>query len=336
MFACIGCIAFLYAQQRPHYTQYIQNPYIINPALTGIENYTDIKLSMRDQWIGFPGAPRTIYATVHGPIGKKDFKTTPTSFAVPGENPRGKSYWESYTASEPHHGIGAQFFSYKTGYISRISGMISYAYHLGLTPTMNLSAGFSAGLNTFTLDGSKIELANPSDPAIGGVSAQLNRIKPELNAGLWLYSDRIFAGLSAQQIIPQKLSLTDNRLRGSSLIPHLFFTTGYRFLMTEDINVLPSVMVRYISGLPVFADLNAKFLYQDRFWLGGNYRIREGVAAMAGVNISSLFNVTYSYDTYFNRQLNYLLPYMQRGTHELVLGFMFGNKYGDLCPKNVW
>jgi len=37
------------AQQRPHYTQYILNNYILNPALSGIENYTDVKFRMRDQ-----------------------------------------------------------------------------------------------------------------------------------------------------------------------------------------------------------------------------------------------------------------------------------------------
>ena len=67
-------------QQRPHYTQYILNNYILNPALSGIENYTDVKLSYRNQWVGFPGAPQTMYASVHGPIGKKDYKTTATSF----------------------------------------------------------------------------------------------------------------------------------------------------------------------------------------------------------------------------------------------------------------
>jgi hypothetical protein len=41
-----------FAQQRPHYTQYILNNYILNPAISGIENYTDVKLSARDQWVG--------------------------------------------------------------------------------------------------------------------------------------------------------------------------------------------------------------------------------------------------------------------------------------------
>ena len=38
----------LQAQQRPQYTQYILNNYILNPALSGIENYTDVKISGRE------------------------------------------------------------------------------------------------------------------------------------------------------------------------------------------------------------------------------------------------------------------------------------------------
>src|SRR5690349_17519334 len=95
-----------HAQQRPQYTQYILNNYILNPALTGIENYTDLKLSMRDQWVGLNGAPKTMYLSVHKTIGKKDFKTSATSYDMPGANTRGEAYWENYEASEPHHGVG--------------------------------------------------------------------------------------------------------------------------------------------------------------------------------------------------------------------------------------
>lgn len=321
------------AQQRPHYTQYILNPYVLNPALTGIENYTDIKLSYRNQWLGFPGAPQTVYATIHAPVGKEDYRTSPTSFAVPGENPRGKQYWEEYTAAAPHHGIGASVVNYKTGYINRFFATASYAYHIGLTPKLNLSAGFAAGISGINIDASKIELANPVDPAVGGFTTELRKIKPELNAGLWLYSDKFFAGASVQQIIPQKMNLVENDLYRSTLVPHVFVTTGYRMLVGEDVNLLPSVMLRYIPSMPVYADINVKAQYQDRFWIGGNYRIKEGFAAMAGVNISNVVNVSYAYDV---NNSKYLLQYAQRGTHEIVIGFLLGNKYGDLCPRRVW
>lgn len=334
LFAWFCCLLMhVMAQQRPHYTQYIINPYIINPALTGIENYTDIKLSYRSQWVGFPGAPQTVYATMHTPIGKEDYRNGPTSFEVPGENPRGKQYWEDYSAAAPHHGVGATLINYKTGYINRYFATVSYAYHLGLSPKLNLSAGFAGGISGTTVDASKIELANPVDPAIGGVTQEFRKVKPELSAGVWLYSDEFFAGVSAQQIIPQKINLVSSDLYKSTLVPHIFATTGYRFAAGDDVNVMPSVMLRYIPSMPLFVDLNIKAQYHDRFWLGGNYRIKEGFAAMAGFNVSNVLNVSYSYDV---NNSKYLLQFMQRGTHEIVIGFLLGNKYGDLCPRRVW
>ena len=130
------------AQQRPHYSQYIMNNYILNPALSGIENYTDIKLSARDQWVGLNAAPKTSYFSIHAPIGKGDYRTSSTSFQVPGQNPRGNAYWENYEASEAHHGIGMSLTNDQTGLYSHFNADISYAYHLGLSPGTNISVGF--------------------------------------------------------------------------------------------------------------------------------------------------------------------------------------------------
>src|SRR5450432_955276 len=104
--AYLFCSKFLTAQQKPQYTQYILNNYIINPALSGIENYTDVKLSHRHQWVGLQGAPVTTYLTINMPLGKKDERQNTATVPKPGENPRGKSYWENYEAAKPHSGIG--------------------------------------------------------------------------------------------------------------------------------------------------------------------------------------------------------------------------------------
>jgi type IX secretion system PorP/SprF family membrane protein len=320
-------------QQRPHYTQYILNNYILNPAISGIENYTDVKLSTRNQWVGIPGAPTTFYATIHAPIGKQDLRSTATSFDMKGENPRGRQYWLDYQASPPHHGIGMSVMNYRTGYINRFSATATYAYHLPIGLKTTLAAGFGAGVSNTNLDRSKVQLANPSDPAIGTGASVLNKTRPELNAGLWLYGSSFFVGLSAQQIIPTRLNLVDGGLNQSTLVPHLIATAGYRLFLTPDIAVLPSVMTRYISPMPVFVDLNLKLQYQDRLWIGGSYRFDQGYAAMAGFNLSQTFNVSYSYD--FTRS-PYLLSTMHRGTHEIVLGFLLNNRYGDMCPRNVW
>jgi type IX secretion system PorP/SprF family membrane protein len=321
------------AQQRPHYTQYILNNYILNPAITGIENYMDVKLSVRNQWVGIDGAPTTHYATIHAPLGKKDYTTNATSFGMKGENPRGRQYWLDYQAAPAHHGIGVQMMNYRTGYINRFSGTVTYAYHLPLGIRTTLAAGFGAGILNVSVDRSKIELANPIDPAIGQGTSEIRMLKPDLNAGLWLYGPNYFVGVSAQQIIPTRVSLVDNALYRSTLVPHLLTTAGYRFQLSEDISLLPSAMARYIPSMPVFVDVNLKAQYRDLLWVGGNARITEGFSAMAGINVSNTFNVSYSYDISRTR---YMLGMMQRGTHEVVIGFLLNNAYGDTCPRNVW
>jgi type IX secretion system PorP/SprF family membrane protein len=317
---------YISAQQRPHYTQYILNNFIVNPALAGIENYTDIKLSARNQWVGIDGAPKTFYATVHGALDKKDFRENATSFSMIGQNTHGNVFPEYFDAMSPHHGFGFTAMNYSTGYINRTTAVASYAYHLGLTNELSLSAGFGAGASLVSIDADKISLAEPNDPAIGNAIGKLSSIKPELNAGLWIYSSRFFAGLSAQQIIPAKLDLVESSLNQSTLIPHLFLTSGYKFRISYNIYVLPSVMVRYISALPVGLDLNCRVQYEDLMWVGGNFRKDDGFAAMAGLHLNKKFQVSYSYD--LNRG-KFLLSTMNRGTHELVLGFLIGNRHAE-------
>src|SRR5215207_9891681 len=153
--ALYSIVSAAIAQQKPQYTQYILNNYVLNPALSGIENYTDVKFSARDQWVGLNGAPKTMYFSIHAPIGKADYKTSATSFNVPGENPRGNAYWENYTASEAHHGVGFYMLNDQTGLYSRFTADVSYAYHIGLSPRTNLSAGFSGGLSKLSYNRAK-------------------------------------------------------------------------------------------------------------------------------------------------------------------------------------
>lgn len=325
------------AQQKPHYTQYILNQYIINPAISGIENYVDVKLSARDQWVGLTGAPKTAYFTAHAPLGKKDYRTSATSYSVPGENPRGKYYWENYTAAQPHHGIGVSIINDKTGSFNRFTSTVSYAYHIGLNPTTNLSAGFAAGISKVSIDRTKHDFdgsGDPIDPATGSaLSGELFKIRPDLSAGLYLYSRDYFIGLAAQQVIPQKLQFVDdpNFSTKGKLIPHIFLNAGYRFLLNDDVNAIPSLMVKYINGSSknsIQPEANLKLQYRDLFWIGGSYRYEDGYAAMLGLNVGNTFNVGYAYD-FTTTNLNTV----SRGTHEVMIGFLLGNKYSEKCPR---
>lgn len=322
-----------FAQQLPHYTQYVLNNYIINPAVAGIENYTDVKISHRHQWAGIDGAPVTTYVTIQGPLKKSDYqRVSATGFNATGENPRGKAYWQDYTKADPHGGIGLTILNDRTGPLNSFSAYATYAYHLGISARTSLAIGVSAGVKNTTLNTGKLRFDFPVDPAVAG-SGYLNKVSPDINAGLWIYSADYFAGISFHNVIPSKLKFSGDtvRLAGGKLIPHTFLTLGYKLFLNEDITFLPSALVKYVTSTPVSFDLNAKFQYRDFLWAGGSYRNQDAMAGMVGINISNSLNIGYSYDITTSR-----LNTVSRGSHEIVVGFLLGNRYGDWCPRNLW
>src|SRR5476649_2719741 len=108
------------AQQKPQYTQYVFNNYLLNPAVTGIENYTDVKAGYRSQWTGLQGAPVTSYLTINAPLGKDFIEGDATAFpANGGDNPSSRSYTRDYMAAEPHHGIGLMLVTDQAGPITQ-------------------------------------------------------------------------------------------------------------------------------------------------------------------------------------------------------------------------
>lgn len=325
----------VFSQQLPHYTQYVLNSFIINPAVAGIENYTDVKISHRHQWVGIDGAPVTTYITIHGPLKKSDYqRVTATGFNASGENPRGAAYWQDYEKADPHAGVGLTVLNDRTGPLNRFAAYGTYAYHLGLTGRTSIAAGISAGVKSTTLNTNKLIWDQPNDPAVYG-SGYLNKVKPEMNMGVWLYSGDYFLGLSAQNLIGNELSYSVKNdtsiLSHGKLIPHLFLNGGYRFFLSEDVSCLPSGLVKYISSAPVSFDVNVKVQYRDFMWGGASYRYQDSWALMVGLCLSNVVNIGYSYDI---TQSN--LNTVSRGSHEFVVGFLLGNKWGDWCPRNLW
>jgi len=324
-------------QAKPAYTQYILNNYILNPALTGIENYTDIKLSFRKQWTNINGSPQTQYISVQWPVGKSDYRTSATSFAVPGQNPRGKQYWQDYTAPEPHHGFGFYAVNDNAGYINRWSLAGTYAYHKPISVKTTLAGGFSIGVTGTYIDATKISYANGDtyDPAVGTTASDLRKVRPELGVGLWLYSARYFAGISVLNIIPGKAKLTSRDKYGTYYTKNYFATVGYRVAIGEDLTLIPSVMMQYWEPQLLGFHVNAKLQYRDMAWLGGSYRYSDllgGYSAMAGFNFNHTVNASYSYEVATTSQLRTYAG----NTHELMIGFTLGNKYSDACPRNIF
>jgi type IX secretion system PorP/SprF family membrane protein len=225
-----------------------------------------------------------------------------------------------------------QVINDRTGPLNNFSAYGTYAYHVGLSPRMNLAAGIGMGVSNLSLNTDQLRFNVAVDPAVY-TKGTINNYHFDMNAGLYLYSSDFFVGLSALQIVPSKIDFSNNTIttNNGKKVPHLFATAGYRFLLGEDFNLIPSVMVKYLEPTPVQVEGNAKLQYRDLMWVGASYRHLDGVAAMVGLYVSNRFTVGYSYDYTTSRLNNYT-----KGTHEIVLGFTLGNKFGSSCPTNVW
>lgn len=315
------------AQQRPQFTQYFFNNFLINPAITGIERYIDVKAGYRNQWVGLSGAPITSFVYAYAPIGKSYISSNAGSFSENGNNPNSRSYMQTYMAAEPHHGVGFHVVTDQSGPFNSTALNATYAYHMGLAPRLNLSVGVSGGISMDKLDLSKIDVVSQNDPAVIATANLGTKINPDAGLGLWLYGPTFFVGASVQQLLG---SLSKITIAGQE-VPHYYLTGGYKFFISDEISLIPSAMIKYASPTPVSFDLNAKAMFKDIFWLGAGYRKNDSFSAMAGFNISSLLNISYAYDISTSQ-----LRTVSNGSHEIVLGLLLNNKYRVTCPQMLW
>lgn len=316
------------AQQKPQYTQYIFNNYLLNPALSGMENYTDLKIGHRQQWQGINGAPTTTFISANMVLGDKYLWRNALSLPENGDPPMGRLYTQNYTASPAHHGIGLIGMNDKAGPLSFLDLALTYAYHLKLNNALNLSLGTAVGISRASINVNELNLENPSDPALSNAGkAQLN---PDLSVGLWLYGARFFAGASVQQLLQREIGFSSVS-NGGKEVSHFFVTTGYKLFIDDEISAVPSVMIKKVGNIPISYDANLKVSFRDRFWVGGSYRKQDSFAALAGVNFSNVFNITYSYDYATSRLRSYT-----SGSHEIVLGFQLDNRYRVRSTQRMW
>ena len=84
----------------------------------------------------------------------------------------------------------------------------------------------------------------------------------------------------------------------------------------------PAVCIKMVDPvqykIPVKADLGLKFSYQNKIWIGANYRTKDAVTAMIGYMFNNwlMFGYSYDYSTTHLRGYN-------SGTHEVMLGLRF-------------
>ena len=296
------------AQQKALYSQYMTNYYLLNPAVAGYGKNLNVKVGYRNQWVGFEDAPATFY--------------------VSGEAALFQNGRQRNRRDQPYHGVGGYIYKDVTGPTSRTGALLSYAYHVPLNRTMYLSSGVFAGMQQFTFNAEKIQLAdgsNDRDPVTSG--GNQTSFMPDLSVGTYLHADQFFAGVSLFQVLGNKIFAFDDSKDASRLARHLFISGGYNFDINRNITVVPSLLLKYVDPAPLQADINVKGIYNfsksrrrsgydDKVWVGASYRTQDALVALCGFQFMEQYELGYSYDVTVSP-----LRHHSSGSHEITLGF---------------
>jgi len=281
-------------QQVPHFTQFMFNPYLYNPAIAGTLNHYQIRGNNRNQWVGIDDAPFSVSASVYGPFTKHDM------------------------------GWGAYITNDVTGPTAKTNIMGTYAYNMMINQSgLRISGGISFGAMLYRLDGTKLNLGEEpdprSDPAI--IQATKTIVSPDASVGFYLYSTSFNVGLAAHQLFGQRLNFYPEPIGTSRLKQHILLSGGYWVNLNRNMDIETSALIKYMFGSPMQFELNGKFSYIQKdysLWGGLSLRWKDAMAIMIGVTWQKRYMFGYSFDWSLLGIKKY-----NSGSHEVMIGYNF-------------
>ena len=280
-----GFVVELRAQQDPQYTQYMYNMNIVNPAYAGSRGTLSIGLLGRTQWVGISDAPKTATLSIHAPVGK--------NLAA---------------------GFSAIADSY--GPVNEQNIYADLSYTITTSEEGRFAFGLKGGITLFDV-GLLSKIIPPQ--TVPGVDRlfqdDINEIFPNFGAGVYYYTDKFYAGLSAPNLLETKhLEKQSGTITRASEKMHYFFTSGYVFDLSETLKLKPSFMAKAVSGAPLSLDVTANMLFNDRLELGLNYRLDDSIGGLVNFGVTPDLRIGYAYDYTTSNLGNF-----NSGTHEMFL-----------------
>ncbi len=273
--------------------QYFQNMPEYSASLAGMNDFTDIRMGYRKQWIGFQGSPSTTYFSAYGAIREKKnhylnntIRTSRRSSLQPVKNKIAKKY-----------GVGGYIMNNTIGPFKQIKGAITYAFHVPVSRTHYLSFGLSPEISnsTINLEGYSVK-EGTNDPKYDELLANGYRNTYfDVNSGVSFYSDKYYISYGFIQPLKSHLSgYKDNSLSQKSAKHNIL--AGYRFLFSGNLEIIPNTLVSIEPKLPLFYEVGVRARYRYNTWVGMAYRNDHTLAVMGGLTLNDILRIGLNYE----------------------------------------
>ncbi|MBI4944772.1 MAG: type IX secretion system membrane protein PorP/SprF [Bacteroidetes bacterium] len=274
------------AQQDPQFSQNMFIKLPVNPGYAGTNGAICATAVYRTQWVGFPGAPKTLYFSLDAPV------------------------------PALHGGAGLTVVSDKLGNFNFMHARGAYSYHR-VIGTGLLGIGLEVGMlqssvqnNWLAPDGTNGNTDN-SIP-----STAVKKTTYDVGLGVYFRTGPLYAGISASHLPQQQLKATNFDYKAAR---HYYVMAGYDFILSSPFTLRPSVHIKSDAAVTTF-DVNVNLLYNNKVWAGVSYRLQDAIVPMLGfalpVTGKSTLKIGYAYDLGASDLKTY-----HNNTHEILLNY---------------
>jgi len=262
----LGVVCTSHAQIDPLFFQQTNNRGLLNPAATGKGGDVNSSLSIRQQWIGFPG-PSTKALYVNGFL--RQFRS---GFGVT---------W-----------INDMFGPQQTNNIK-----LNYAYFVPFEEVAFLSLGLRMGVMNNIYDESDFFARDIEDERI--TMDKRSEIIPDFDFGFEFNTRQLEIGGSVTHITymyPDQSLLRPMR--------NIYAYSRVKLPMNVHWDFIPGITWHNTRRQNTY-ELNVAFRYENNFCVNLVYRNPMSCGIALGINIQKVFRVSYSYDYGFDNLSSY-------------------------------
>jgi type IX secretion system PorP/SprF family membrane protein len=105
-------------------------------------------------------------------------------------------------------------------------------------------------------------------------------------------------------------------------------TAGYLFRLTDNFELLPTILLKSNPANDSQADINCSVIYREKVWVGTSIRTNGNLSTLLQLQINSQLRLGYSY----GYELSELSSY-QKGSHEVMLLYNFRYTLDVVNPR---
>lgn len=246
-----------FGQTLPQFTHYIFNQVYFNPGAAGQSNRIQVQSTLRSQYTGY------------------------TSNTGTGGGNLSTSFILDSPVSKLGGGIGLHFANQSISSAMNKSEMVlSYSFHKRFNSNI-IGFGVGAGLNSLTLNGEDYIPRDPNDPNIP--NTKINSMTPQVNAGIYLVNPSYQIGISAKNILEPSYKV--GGIDGLFSEKRQYYLTGkYDLPISYTLDLSPMFLLRS-DLVTTTAEIGLMATYNQRYWLGANYRHQDAGSVLIGANI---------------------------------------------------